>query len=120
MLRDDVPGHRPSLGDGENAWCAYAQRLQGRLRKYRGAEREAGRRAAAAEARALAAEDRARALRERGDEFHELLQREESALRHERRAMVEVERLLTAGDAVGALELLTARRRRLVKIGVLS
>lgn len=117
---DEIPGHRPRSGDGENAWRAFAVRLQDRLSHERIARGEAERRAEAAERRADAAERRLVALRERGDEFHELLQREETALRRERRALVDLEDLLVSGDAAGALAMLHDRRRKLEWLGVLS
>lgn len=119
---DEIPGHRPRTGDGENAWRAFAVRVQDRLSHERTARGEAERRAEAAEAaerRADAAERRLVALRERGDEFHELLQREEIALRRERRALVDLEDLLVSGDAAGALAMLHDRRRGLERLGVL-
>ena len=106
-------GHRPRSGDGEAAWRSYALYLQDRVRSSRDAAREAEQRADAADARARASEPRLLALRERGDEFHEMLQREETALRHERRTIGEVERLLSQDDAPGAIDLLAARRRLL-------
>lgn len=112
-------GHRPSTGDGETAWRVFALSLQARIKEARVTRAEALKRAVTAERRANKAEARVPALRARGDDFHELLQREETALRHERRVLAEVERLLVAGDPAGALELIVERRRKLTKLGVL-
>lgn len=112
---DWLDGIRPRRGDGESPWRAYALRVQDRLRASRAQAGEATARADAAEVRARRAERSVVALRERGDDFHRLLQLEESAARRERRALAEVERMLTEGDTPGVLELLAARRRNLEK-----
>ncbi|MCK6218810.1 hypothetical protein KZX37_10910 [Microbacterium sp. EYE_5] len=59
------------------------------------------------------AEERQLALRARGDDFLRMLQREENALRHERRDIAAVEELLDAGDVAGAVLALSARRARI-------
>lgn len=110
-----LDGIRPRRGDGENPWRAYALTLQDRLSAARAQAGEATTRADVAEARARRAERSVVALRERGDDFHRLLQLEESAVRHERRTLAEVERLLTDGDLPGVHELLAVRRRNLAK-----
>lgn len=112
---DWLEGVRPRRGDGENPWRAYALDLQDRLRAAKVRAGEATARAAAAEKLARRAERSVVSLRQRGDDFHRLLQLEESAVRHERRALAEVERLLAGGDVPGALKLLAARRQNLAK-----
>lgn len=117
---DWLDGIRPRRGDGENPWRAFALDVQRRLREARSMAHEANVRARDAEQAARSARARLVALRERGDEFHRLLQLAESAVRHERRALADVERLLEQGDVSAVLELLAARRRTLERIGVVS
>ena len=117
---DWLDGIRPRRGDGENPWRTFALDVQRRLREARSLAHEANVRARDAEQAARSARARVVALRERGGDFHRLLQLAESAVRQERRALADVERLLEQGDVPAVLELLAARRRTLERIGVVS